>query len=701
MAGLDPTLFVLIHSTVETGIETVEVYGTGYLITEDLILTARHVVYEGKPKQIEVRLGKPIEGETSHWVEADQKPVWENEKYDTAVIRITKPVSWEVPLPDWNENDLEVGAPWKSSAYPDASAYSKGEYIEHNSSGLYGTLLKDSADEQVIPELELGVDYEAKWWNGISGSPVFMKEKLVGIIKTSLPNYGEKRLAATPVKLLLKESSFRLAIAHKWLLPFPQENWILVLKREIKYESNELEDTVKTAIHDINEAIKDGKLDCNPFHNKPYTVSVADALESSERFFQFIQAVCAAPVMLFDVTDTEPGVMLFLGIRAVVRRGVSLVATTKYLDASTLSLLPFNIQETKLIDLSEERSVQSESSIDLIYKAITEGLKQLGKHPDYLDLPAYNAVRCPKPEESEEKGNILVLCSFQEKYIKEYWDEVKKNIRLKANKKPIRMLDIPSPRLTGLALYESIRWSPMCVIDWTHWRANVFFELGVRLACSENGAICIMEESAGDSHAVNGPETADTATEGREETDATPVLIQKQQLIRLLAPIKYKLKGSAKSFTSFNAAFEEYEKFKSTPVNDSAIAPDAVYQLIIKLYHWKQELISKLPHEELETSAYALLGTDPQKQGGSDYLFSANPDFAKELRRNAQEKMIAAWYYLKGRYSGEFDSDKELRTKLIRLGGEVIQRLSKTKTPAYKKIYNEIAKDLEKFRSLS
>ena len=58
---------------------------------------------------------------------------------------------------------------------------------------------------------------------------------------------------------------------------------------------------------------------------------------------------------------------------------------------------------------------------------------------------------------------------------------------------PLRTLDLQSPRLVGQALYEQVRWSSWCVVDWTEWRPNVFFELGVRLACSERDPLSIIQ----------------------------------------------------------------------------------------------------------------------------------------------------------------------------------------------------------------
>ena len=88
---------------------------------------------------------------------------------------------------------------------------------------------------------------------------------------------------------------------------------------------------------------------------------------------------------------------------------------------------------------------------------------------------------------------MLVLCSFNEKY-SAHWPKVLDALAKHYPKKRIvRMRDIVSPRLVGQALYEHIRWTTTCVVDWTHWRANVFFELGVRLASSKIEPVCLLE----------------------------------------------------------------------------------------------------------------------------------------------------------------------------------------------------------------
>ena len=102
-------------------------------------------------------------------------------------------------------------------------------------------------------------------------------------------------------------------------------------------------------------------------------------------------------------------------------------------------------------------------------------------------------------------GRLLVLCPFGRDYSEFYEKKLDPIIRgYTGNKTPLRMLDLRSPRLVGQALYQQIRWSSRCLVDWTDWRPNVFFELGVRLACSEYDPLCIIQRS--DAHDSSDPD---------------------------------------------------------------------------------------------------------------------------------------------------------------------------------------------------
>src|SRR5262249_2795181 len=104
---------------------------------------------------------------------------------------------------------------------------------------------------------------------------------------------------------------------------------------------------------------------------------------------------------------------------------------------------------------------------------------------------------------------VLVLASFREKYREDYWakcllpglDFQQKMLRKQRNKPEdgakygiARSVDLDSPRLVSHAIYSCVRRSALCVADWTDWRPNVFFELGVRLASSKDRTVCLIEK---------------------------------------------------------------------------------------------------------------------------------------------------------------------------------------------------------------
>src|SRR5262249_9841260 len=224
------------------------------------------------------------------------------------------------------------------------------------------------------------------------------------------------------------------------------------------------------------------------------------------------------------------------------------------LDEAHLSQLPFNIQESKLISYGGAYApADPRNPVSVISAAMRDGLRELHSHLRYLDLPVYDAVRCPKPErisdglppkqdssnadKADDSDTIVVLCPFNFEY-KDRWLQISSRLLDQyPTKRIVRMIDIVSPRLVGQALYEQIRWAKTCVVDWTYWRPNVFFELGVRLACSDTGPICLLDRT-------------DPADPGRTTLTQAPNLMQKRQLIELFAPRLYQ-------FTPAGASKEE------------------------------------------------------------------------------------------------------------------------------------------------
>src|SRR5262249_12719299 len=151
-----------------------------------------------------------------------------------------------------------------------------------------------------------------------------------------------------------------------------------------------------------------------------------------------------------------------------------------------------------------------------------------------------------------------------------------------------------------------------CVVDWTYWRPNVFFELGVRLACSDTGPICLLDRT-------------DPADPGRTTLTQAPNLMQKRQLIELFAPRLYQFTpaGASKeerdtADDDFARIFESHEalrKKRAAFVPNTALAHDATYRLLVQEFDWNQERVNLRPDQLLRASAEADIGRDEQRSG--------------------------------------------------------------------------------------
>jgi hypothetical protein len=632
--------------------------GSGYFVTSTLVLTACHVAPEDASTPVSVR----VENGEPRWREQG-RVVWRDESLDAALIEVFPPLPDATADVHWSELSPAENSTWNSTGYPEASYFGgDGNERERKSAGLDGTLYVQGGGGQGPKELELGVNNPPPFeeWSGVSGAPVFVGDKLIGMVKSAA--FNGRRLYGVAAHALLQNVGFRRAIESAWLDLPKMGPWLLVLLSEAGAE--DLVSTVKGSLERHEEAI--AKEVGQSLHlDRVVAVRVTDALDTPEHWLKFVEALCAAPLMIADVTGFEPGVILALGVRGVVRRGVTIASTANPLDEEELSALPFNIQETKLISHGDaDPNITDQDprySLNIIATAVLNGLRELRINPRYLDLPAYDAVRCPAPESPTEqqraRETVLVLCSFHKEYAPNWLKLSDALAKRYPAKQTVRMRDIASPRLVGQALYESIRWTKTCVVDWTHWRANVFFEFGVRLACSSLEPVCVLEEP-----------------------DNTAPLAQKEMLLRLFGPTRYALPDLR---PALHGALTTHELQKALKEGDSALARalarvphNGTYSVALASFEYAQDRVTISPHDLLRSSVEALLGKDRQKTGETPVLFASNPAFARELRRSVRERWIAAWHYLRNRYSeDELRRDARLLGELKQLGETLFQEV--------------------------
>ena len=650
MAGLDLRRLALVRCILKDGGGCS--VGTGYFVTANLMLTAGHVVPVRSLAQIDVRTDAD-----DTWRTADVVPAWRDEGLDAVLIHVRDGLG-EVDDIRWTQAAFPSNVAWESAAYPIASHAVVGDRVVWKSAGLKGTLYAAGGGGQGPKELDLGVDHApgAEDWSAASGAPVFVGDELAGFIRLAPTAFKGGRLAGVPATALRHQPGLLVALAKPWLTPavLPGQPWVLVVLSEA--ENTGLAEFVDAALDNDHKAI-DAVVRDPPMHRESVKVSITDALQSPERWLQFVKALCQAPVAVFDATDFQPAVMLALGVRAVVRRGVTITSTAKELSPTHLSKLPFNVQETKLVHHGSGYPPSDDRyPSKMIATAIKKGWQELHTLPRYLDLPAYDGVRCPYPwkytDEVSAVERILVLCSFDSGY--HNWQKLVDAVTKHWKRIPARMLDVASPRLVGQALYEGIRWSRTCLVDWTGWRANVFFELGVRLACCEFDPVCIADDST-------------VAAPGSGTLD------QHQLMRALWQPTVYPASQGDKELREAFKLHDAMGGGDAPEMPQAALPRGATYATCCDAFAWSQESITIEPHDVLRRSVQEPFGNDPQADGRSPVLFSSNSGFKAELGRSVRERWIAAWYYLEHRYpKSRWRKDRGHRAAVKRLANQVL-----------------------------
>jgi hypothetical protein len=225
-------------------------------------------------------------------------------------------------------------------------------------------------------------------------------------------------------------------------------------------------------------------------------LTLEDALHDARALGRTIQALCDAPVAIFEASAELPSLMLLLGIRAVVRRGVTIVVRVGRLDPAVWQDLAFTLREVRLVPVAARGDDVFERDVS---RAVVEGLRRLARRRfSYNDLPAFDAVRAlgGAKEDSVPRTageEVIVVCPFDEAYSRTCWPELQRATRppgapLDSAGPARRVIDLQSPELVGRRLFEALRRDEECIADLSLNRPNVFFELGVRLAAKRAGA---------------------------------------------------------------------------------------------------------------------------------------------------------------------------------------------------------------------
>jgi hypothetical protein len=683
MSGLDKERIALVVAKSEADGQTYEEVATGYFLTGDLVLSAGHVA-DDRSSTFEIRAEVGGSG-PALFHEADV--VWRGAPDVDAVLLRTR--DW---VREWALPTFQTSAPegdWSSCGF--AAAARDEKTGDRKTLDLGGDRCGLSSG-QGEPELQLTTaanlrESWAKEWKGVSGAPVFLGDELIGLITDATPKLSNM-LIGLPVARLLDDVQFRTILRPSFLGQLPSTPYCLVLTREQSRAGEGLVDQVSDVL-----AMLRGDNHFENLYVKPIKVSVLEATRSVENWANTVAALARADYVIADVSEFEPAIMMFLGIRSVVRRGVTVSVTGDEITAATAPI-PFNVQETNVLPYDADGFDGD------LRQALAEGATNLARDANYLDLPAYYAVRAPRPESwaQDDAKTVLVLCPFQPVYSSFYRKTLSSIIRaqmvtaaLSAREKdekdekddkkpeivPVRMLDLKSPRLVGQALYEQIRWASRCLVDWTHWRPNVSFELGVRLACSEYDPLCIIQKDEPGHDSV--------------EVDLVPPLEQHALLRELLRVVEY---DRATPREVLNDAIKEWASTTSTTRHRAsateALPPSATFKMAQTSFLWQQDML-KEPHLQQREEAERIFGRDPEQHPERLTLFADNEQFKAALRAAVREKWVAVWLCFENLCttadSGTVDSAWE---ELISVGQMANRALSSSDEPRHKELRKKI-----------
>ncbi|WP_150250850.1 trypsin-like peptidase domain-containing protein [Nocardiopsis deserti] len=164
-----------------TPLEGEKVYGTGYLISPSLVLTAAHVL-DGHAS-VKVRLGVNPPGTFIRCAVH-----WKNEDLDVALLRLETKQKQLRPRVRWGRFSGHKKQEYDAAGYPDLALSDYSTNLKHLNDSLR------PLDGIVTGELRLNVQQEyveKVSWAGFSGTAVFTNGLLVGVVFNYRQDTGE------------------------------------------------------------------------------------------------------------------------------------------------------------------------------------------------------------------------------------------------------------------------------------------------------------------------------------------------------------------------------------------------------------------------------------------------------------------------------------------------------------------------------
>jgi hypothetical protein len=445
---------------------------------------------------------------------------------------------------------------------------------------------------------------------------------------------------------LYEHSEFRLPLSHVARLrtEFGSEVGCVVITGSRLPPGLSQGQRVGNALHRFARQLGGGSVSGRPVRTTPEVINAETALETSAAYERTIRALCDADIAVFDVSGFESVVMLFLGIRAAVRRGVTVTITQ---DDPRSTASPFNLAALNPIWLDNKTDVEG------ITKALVEGFSTLEARADYyLDLPVYDAVRRLgkdfRPLEPSEQ--ILMLRWFDPQYSRLVSQLIETPLldfkRPDRTMQILTTLDSSSPQLVDQRLYAAIRRTDVCVADWTGWRPNVFFEMGTRLAVNEIDPVfiyCKAKPPGWKDETSRWPDEPVGSHRLKEFFDpVTFDFLDTTELHEFIARI-----SEARRESGIEGTVDDRGRDPPRRVG-AKLSPGRTYKIVVETIDRRNEPGGKSIFDFLLREAEVLVGPAVSEEGGLPVLYSGA--LAEQVRRLAAEYLITLWYAEDGRY---------------------------------------------------
>lgn len=368
-------------------------------------------------------------------------------------------------------------------------------------------------------------------------------------------------------------------------------------------------------------------------------------LASPAAFAAAVREVCQARVAVFDLTGYEPAVMLLLGIRAVVRRGVTLCIRGPHDALHPDGAVPFQVQEVSIVATDPTEPADHRS--DQVRDRLLTGISQL-QNADYADLPAFMLVRATmSPEASRSRPfddavnpTMLALVPFNAGYSAANWRRLQERLpdaartRTETDVRPalLRTLDMGSPRIVSPRLYEALRTIDFCLVDLTHARPSVLFELGVRLTVNSLHPVVIVDDA-----------------QKKDESEPSETDRQRDQLAALLQAVHYRSDTEDRMPDPYDQMVARHLRLRDAADADAGAAvlagfpPRGVYDLAWSEAVPAEEPVATPVDVHLRAEAEAMLVD--ASAGARKLVYPPEHDLARIADRQGRERLVAAWLY--------------------------------------------------------